>query len=256
MSLTYFFQTEEDAQLVAQHLYDCEVEGTKVIFTKRIDRQAIECAIGLSGAKQVIEEGAFCLLRFPKHERQAIKGVPQIYVACLSAYNNGYIHGLWVDATQDEDAIEDDINWMLSWSPAQGTEACEEWAIHCFEGFGSIQISEYENLEKVSLYAQLLDGAEATEKVISLFIKWATEVGIEVSLEKFQEHYIGYWDSVSDFALSNHVSEMYGFEEMKKQSPFWSEFIDWERLGESLEDQDTYHYERIIGGIHVFRTGH
>ncbi|WP_447531297.1 antirestriction protein ArdA, partial [Legionella pneumophila] len=25
---------------------------------------------------------------------------PQIYVACLAAYNNGIVHGEWIDATQ------------------------------------------------------------------------------------------------------------------------------------------------------------
>ena len=26
---------------------------------------------------------------------------PKIYVACLAAYNNGHLHGEWIDATQD-----------------------------------------------------------------------------------------------------------------------------------------------------------
>lgn len=29
----------------------------------------------------------------------------KIYVACLAAYNNGYLHGEWIDATQDVDSI-------------------------------------------------------------------------------------------------------------------------------------------------------
>jgi Antirestriction protein (ArdA) len=27
---------------------------------------------------------------------------PRIYVACLAAYNNGYLHGAWIDAIQGE----------------------------------------------------------------------------------------------------------------------------------------------------------
>ncbi len=34
---------------------------------------------------------------------------PQIYVACLAAYNNGTLHGIWCDATQGEDGIYSDI---------------------------------------------------------------------------------------------------------------------------------------------------
>ena len=30
---------------------------------------------------------------------------PRIYVACLAAYNNGYLHGAWIDADQGADEI-------------------------------------------------------------------------------------------------------------------------------------------------------
>jgi antirestriction protein len=30
---------------------------------------------------------------------------PRIYVACLAAYNNGNLHGAWIDATQGEWSI-------------------------------------------------------------------------------------------------------------------------------------------------------
>ena len=26
---------------------------------------------------------------------------PRIYVACLAAYNNGHLHGAWIDAAQE-----------------------------------------------------------------------------------------------------------------------------------------------------------
>lgn len=34
----------------------------------------------------------------------------RIYVACLAAYNNGELHGAWIDATQDLD----DVNIRLT----------------------------------------------------------------------------------------------------------------------------------------------
>ena len=37
----------------------------------------------------------------------------RIYVACLAAYNNGKLHGVWIDATDDIDDIQDQINDML-----------------------------------------------------------------------------------------------------------------------------------------------
>lgn len=37
----------------------------------------------------------------------------RIYVACLAAYNSGYLHGVWIDATAEIDDIQDQINSML-----------------------------------------------------------------------------------------------------------------------------------------------
>ncbi len=52
---------------------------------------------------------------------------PQIYVVCLAAYNNGILHGEWIDATQDVSTIYDEIHEMLAKSPI---EDAEEFAIH------------------------------------------------------------------------------------------------------------------------------
>ena len=43
----------------------------------------------------------------------------RIYVACLAAYNNGRLHGVWIDATDDIDDIQDQINEMLESSPEE-----------------------------------------------------------------------------------------------------------------------------------------
>ena len=61
---------------------------------------------------------------------------PRIYVACLAAYNNGYLHGAWVDATQDAWAIWGVVQKMLAASPVADAE---EWAIHDHEGFGRLR---------------------------------------------------------------------------------------------------------------------
>ncbi len=34
---------------------------------------------------------------------------PRIYVACLAAYNNGHLHGAWIDAAQDAWSIYDAV---------------------------------------------------------------------------------------------------------------------------------------------------
>ncbi len=42
---------------------------------------------------------------------------PRIYAACLASYNAGRLHGLWIDATTDVDAMQAEINAMLAASP-------------------------------------------------------------------------------------------------------------------------------------------
>ena len=78
---------------------------------------------------------------------------PRIYVRCLAAYNNGQLHGAWIDADQSADAIHDEIRAVLASSPTPGAE---EWAIHDYEDFGGIQLSEYEDIDRVAEIAALL----------------------------------------------------------------------------------------------------
>ena len=42
---------------------------------------------------------------------------PRIYVADLAAYNNGKLHGVWVDAALELDDIQEAVVKMLKASP-------------------------------------------------------------------------------------------------------------------------------------------
>src|SRR4051795_7421988 len=79
---------------------------------------------------------------------------PRIYVACLAAYNAGRLHGRWIDAAQDADAIWAEVREMLAASPVPGAE---EHAIHDYEGFAGIGIGEYDSIEVVAQLAELLE---------------------------------------------------------------------------------------------------
>ena len=67
---------------------------------------------------------------------------PRIYVACLAAYNNGQLHGWWIDA-DDADSVRDQISDMLKASPQPNAE---EHAIHDFEGFCGLRVEEYDGV--------------------------------------------------------------------------------------------------------------
>ena len=62
----------------------------------------------------------------------------------MAAYNNGRLHGVWIDATGDVEEIQEQINKMLKASPEPDAE---EYAIHDYEGFGGYGLGEYEGIE-------------------------------------------------------------------------------------------------------------
>jgi antirestriction protein len=71
---------------------------------------------------------------------------PRIYVASLSDYNAARLHGRWIDATQDREAILAEIQTMLAESPEA---IAEEFAIHDFDDFGGIRLGEWEDVDHV-----------------------------------------------------------------------------------------------------------
>ena len=70
---------------------------------------------------------------------------PRIYVACLAAYNNGCLHGRWIEATTPDEVMSE-VRAMLADSPLPDAE---EWAIHDYEGFEGAHLSGYESFETV-----------------------------------------------------------------------------------------------------------
>lgn len=78
---------------------------------------------------------------------------PTIYVVCAAAYHSNRRHGMWIDATQSVEEMQSQINDMLKASPIPGGTRYE---IYDFDGFDTIEISEYESLDYVSRIARFL----------------------------------------------------------------------------------------------------
>jgi len=120
---------------------------------------------------------------------------PSIYVACLASYNAGILHGRWIKANQDAEHIMDDISDILSESPEP---LAEEWAIHDYEGFGGLNLSEYESIEHIAELAMLIEehGELATHVV--------AYVGglnyLQEARSMLDERYCGLFDSAEDWA--------------------------------------------------------
>lgn len=117
---------------------------------------------------------------------------PRIYVACLAAYNNGYLHGTWIDAMQEPEAIYTAVNVMLAASPVAGAE---EWAIHDYEGFGNVRIEEYSSFKSVSEIASFL--AEHGEIGAALLNHYSGDLG--EARDALEERYLGAYTSLADY---------------------------------------------------------
>lgn len=118
---------------------------------------------------------------------------PRIYVACLAAYNNGRLHGAWIDANQSADDIAAEVRTMLAASPELGAE---EWGIHDYEGFGELRLSEWESFERVSAIAAGIAEHGAA------FAAWLSydESQDATDVQAFEDAYRGEWESLRDYA--------------------------------------------------------
>lgn len=105
---------------------------------------------------------------------------PNIYVACLASYNAGHLHGEWIDPCQDAEDVWAEIRAMLAASPQPNAE---EWAIHDYEGFGSYQLGEYADIDKVVGLAHMIEehGAERAVTVFEEYTSGDTATRLEAA---------------------------------------------------------------------------
>lgn len=122
---------------------------------------------------------------------------PKIYVACLAAYNNGYLHGAWIDATLDVPALQMEIQNMLSNSPVPHSD---EYAIHSYMGFGGAYISESESLESVSSIAHFV--MKYGEVGSALIEQFGSDDSLKYVTHLMEDCYMGEYDSEKAFAES------------------------------------------------------
>ena len=117
---------------------------------------------------------------------------PRIYVACLAAYNSGYLHGAWINAAQEPWSNYDDVKAMLTASPIVGAE---EWAIHDYEGFGEVCIHEYTSFDRVSELAMFI--AERGE--IGAALLDHCDGDADAAREAMADRYLGEHASLADY---------------------------------------------------------
>ena len=136
-------------------------------------------------------EGASAVTAAPEAGQPPI-APPRIWVGSLADYNNGVLHGAWIEAAREPGEIEADIRTMLAGSPwtARTGEPAEEWGIFDFDNFGACRIGQHEDLAWVSGVAK---GIAAHGLA---FAAWADVVEEPELLAGFDEAYLGHYDSL------------------------------------------------------------
>ncbi len=117
---------------------------------------------------------------------------PQIWVGSLSDYNNGVLHGSWLDADREPEEIQADIQTMLAASPwtARTGEPAEEWGIFDTDNFGPCRIDQHEDLDWISGVATgIAEHGPA-------FAAWADVVEEPGLLDNFDAAYLGHYDNL------------------------------------------------------------
>lgn len=158
---------------------------------------------------------------------------PRIYVASLADYVNGTLHGTWIDLDGiDLDELYEQIKAMLTKSKLP---LAEEWAIHDFEGFGSIRLGEYESFERVLVWAKGI--AEHGEP----YAAWVTDVlgkdygssASDYDPETFEQQFDGEYVSLADWAQEEFESA-HGRDWLEETIGDLHYFVNWEDYGEHL----------------------
>ncbi|MCF8708178.1 antirestriction protein ArdA [Rhizorhapis sp. SPR117] len=164
---------------------------------------------------------------------------PRIYIACLAAYNNGYLHGVWIEADQDADAIRDEIAAMLARSPI---ENAEEYAVHDYEGFEGVTISEYAGIDNVARMGAFI--AEHGALGAGLLEQFGGDM--DQAETTLQDCYHGQFASLADY-MEELTTESVTIPEALRS------YVDWDAMACDAEmGGDLFTIETAHGEVHVF----
>lgn len=117
---------------------------------------------------------------------------PRIWAGSLADYNNGRLHGEWIDAAVPDDQLVAAVQRMLAASEEPGAE---EYGIFDYDNFGQFRVHEYDRLERVARVAR------GIAQHGPAFAAWAElHDGDESMLDQFEDAYLGEYESPAEWA--------------------------------------------------------
>ncbi len=132
------------------------------------------------------------------HETQRVLR-PAVYASSLIDYCRGLRHGVWLHADVPTSDLLAGVGEMLRSSPTARKlgEPSRWWNIRDFAGFGPLRLTSEFTEPQI-----LTTVASGISKHGYGFAAWASHVGAKPEqLSRFEEHYLGEWSSVEDYAV-------------------------------------------------------
>lgn len=143
----------------------------------------------------------------------------RIYVACLASYNCGILHDAWINAERSVEAINLDIRKMFKASPIEGAE---EYAVHDYEGFEGLSLTEYEIVQ------QIVEKAEFIAEHGRLGAELVNYFGcLAEAREAIEERYLGEYKRLEDFVQESTENQYDITEGLKYYIDYEAMARDW-----------------------------
>jgi antirestriction protein len=180
-------------------------------------------------------------------ERTILGATPRIYVASLSDYANGNIHGRWIDANQDAEAIRAAIAAILA---ERKEPPAEKWAIHDSENFGGLRLDKNESVETVAKVASLL--VEHGQRFAALVEHFGGLANLDEAKRCAESQYRGAYYTPEDYAI-DFLEDICG-DALKKLPDLILGNIDYQAVALDLETSGDIVAVEYDGELHVFST--
>lgn len=189
----------------------------------------------------------------------------RFYAACLASYNSGILHGTWIDASSDVDAMQAAIAAMLRASPCpnvtvehEGKQvpSAEEWAVHDYDGAWPAGMGEYPGLEALAAWAEVVEaadeagiGADVAKELASHYGE-PHQGGFAETLEAMAERYCGAHESLTAYAES--FADDTGM--LQGVPDTIARYFDFEAFGRDMQLGGDVFTIRADGELHVFNA--
>jgi antirestriction protein len=161
-------------------------------------------------------------------------GTLRIYIADLAEYNNGNLHGGWIDCEgKDAGDLLQEIKdrKLVKMDPYSSPDDPEmnEFAIHDHEGFGDL-VGEYDGLDFVANLVEKFDALHDPDNW-GLFREWLKNSGdYDKDAEDFEDAYQGTFESLGHWA--EQFEEDTGSNDIPERLKY---YIDYDAIGRDAQ---------------------